>query len=190
MSCIPKILELKGDKRILPVPSKKDPNQNIGLVIEDGGNYKGYDYLITFNELGVRCGYVALPPTHPVNNFYNENYNVHGGVTFFGENHLSACFFGDKACNDKWLGFDCGHGGDLNDYDTALNYFADDERTLKNINAMLEIKCKVANEMEEKYPGFKERRKLDLFNEKERTCDYVISECKRLIDQLITEEAE
>lgn len=65
MSCIPKILELKGTKEFLPIPSLNQQDKYTTTVIEGGGNYKGYDYLITFRDMGFRCGYVALEPNHP-----------------------------------------------------------------------------------------------------------------------------
>ena len=52
MSCITQLLEMKGDQPFL----KADDS----VVIEGGGVYKGYEYLIVFVSYGHRCGYVAL----------------------------------------------------------------------------------------------------------------------------------
>jgi hypothetical protein len=179
MSCIPKILELKGNKEVLPVPNENLEVGSLCLLVEDGGNYKGYDYLITFTGLGFRCGYVALPSSHPINNDYQEcgypDFEVHGGITFFDENHLSEKFFGEDACHDKWLGFDCGHGYDLNDWETAKKYFADNTKIYEftaNFNKITE--------------NFKKIEEYD--DIKIRTKEYVIAECKSLIEQLIAKE--
>lgn len=190
MSCIPKILELKGDKEFLPIPSKKNSGEMVGVVIEDGGHYKGYDFLVTFNDMGFRCGYVALPPDHVANSIkeeYPSDYDVHGGITFFDENHFSESFFGDDACKDKWLGFDCGHAGDFNDLEQAKKYFKDNKRILAGIKLTQEIKKKVADDMERDYPGYLEMRNSPNYEWRDhpRTKEYVINECKSLIDQLI-----
>ena len=75
-----------------------------------------------FEHAGLKClilrnpellqlnGYVALPPEHPC---YGKAYDdidveVHGGLTFASE--------GDGEKWEKgywWVGFDCGHAGDL-----------------------------------------------------------------------------
>ena len=66
--------------------------RNKGIVIEGGGLYRDYEFLITFTELGHRCGYVAINPNHPC---YKKNLvmssdfdlSVHGGITFHAEDH-------------------------------------------------------------------------------------------------------
>src|ERR1700691_3384773 len=108
MSCIPKLLELKGDKEFLPVHDN--------IVIEGGGKYKDYDYLITFVDYGHRCGYVAIPPLHPVYNDKSDypHFSVHGGITFFEESRFAEELLNHK-CADKWIGFDACHGDDRKD---------------------------------------------------------------------------
>ena len=150
MSCIPRILELKGDKEFLAVPTKTEIMR--GVIIEDGGHYKGYDYLITFNDMGFRCGYVAISPDHP---FYNKNLtgysdneedfliDVHGGITFF-EKHSMAELLVKHPCEDKWIGFDCGHAGDLMDLETALKIFSFDEKISSLFNLQYKhLHCEV-----------------------------------------------
>jgi hypothetical protein len=70
--------------------------------------FKDYEYAITFNDMGYRCGYVKLLPGHP---WYGKDYQkiwarAHGGLTF-SEADLPC----DKAGADDgwWIGFDCGH---------------------------------------------------------------------------------
>lgn len=167
MSCIPSILEMKGEKEFIHVYDPEQEDACDGLVIEGGGEYRGYHYLITFTGTAHRCGYVAIPPENPINNFYYEKYNypefnVHGGITFFEENHLSKFFLGNKACNDKWIGFDAAHGRDGKDWETHAKYFGKEKTdklspyfTSFNINSVI------------------------------RSNEYMVQECKDLIDQLI-----
>lgn len=56
-----------------------------------------------------RCGYVRLPPTHPM---YEKHYDdipaeVHGGLTFCD---IESCV--EKDGKGWWIGFDCAHSGD------------------------------------------------------------------------------
>jgi hypothetical protein len=182
MSCIPKILDLKGDKEILPIGLN-------GVVVEGGGQYKGYDYLITFNNYGFRCGYVAIPNGHPINNYDGKypDFDVHWGITFFGENHISEVIFGEKVCNDKWLGFDCGHAGDFLDNETAKKYFSDNEKVLKGIEFTIKILKEFEEKMELVNPGYKEYINSDdnKLRYEIRTKEYVEEQCKNLIEQLI-----
>lgn len=60
--------------------------------------------------LGVWCGYVELPESHPV---YQQEYellhtlDVHGGITY------SAFGIPGTYLKGWWIGFDCGHAGDF-----------------------------------------------------------------------------
>lgn len=86
------------------------------------------DCLIVRNHWGALCGYVGLPPAHPLHGLgymdldrLGAEPEVHGGLTF-----ASAC--DEDAAEGKgichipepgrpadvwWLGFDCGHAWDL-----------------------------------------------------------------------------
>lgn len=170
MSCIPKILEMKGEQKILPLE-----NIHRGIVVESGGSYKGYDYLITLNDMGIRCAYVAIGPDHPTFNYQNEHdpypdYDVHGGVTFFGESHISKALLGDNACKDIWIGFDAGHYQDKFDIEKVKEYFK--TFTNKQIDEIYEV----AN-----FPFMNSGLV--------RNIEYMETECKNLIDQLIEDEA-
>lgn len=168
MSCITEILKLKGDKEFLPI---ERADMTLGIVVEDGGIYKDYEYLVTFNDSGFRCGYVAISETHPIYNSEEEypDYDVHGGVTFFDHGHIVEDILGHM-CTDKWIGFDCGHCYDLNDWEQAKKYFKNNEYISKKIIKIQEIR----NHFEDKEPRIKNRTK-----------EYVIEQCKHLIDQLI-----
>jgi hypothetical protein len=161
MSCIPKLLALKGDKEFLKVSP--------GTLIECGGEYRGYDYLITFRNLGFRCAYVAIPKGHPL--FMRESYDdlteldVHGGVTFFSE-----AMFDDVVpheCGDKWIGFDAGHCTDIKDMDSADRYFSDS----------------LAVNFLKKYT--EEMGVISYLAATVKTTKYMEHQCKSLIDQII-----
>lgn len=166
MSCITKILEVKGDKPVLLA-------QGNDIAIEGGGVFKGYEYLITFTERGHRCGYVAIPESHPLYKSEESypDYEVHGGVTFFSEPRFED-ITGFK-CTDKWIGFDAMHGGDKECLETILKYFGENDhikftKTMnKTLGDMLSWKGEPAMH---------------------RTFAYMKNECRLLINQLIKQE--
>ncbi len=161
MSCISEILKLKGDKEYLMI--------NESVIAEDGGIYKDYEYLITFNDMGFRCGYVAIKENHKLYN--NDDYdsldlNVHGGVTFFDKSdYILYESMIKNSCNDKWIGFDAGHAYDGHDLELSKKYF--------NIN-----------DTKNKY-GYLFWLDSMRMNQEVRTKEYMIEQCKILIDQLV-----
>ena len=67
--------------------------------------------------LGQWCGYVGVPPLHPA---YKQDelglkISVHGGATYGSECHGWVCHkpVGNEPDSLFWIGFDCGHFGDL-----------------------------------------------------------------------------
>lgn len=159
MNCITEILKIKGDKDFLHI--MKD-GVNVGVGIEGGGTYRDYEYLITFNEYGFRCGYVALPSNHPCNEFKGNypDYDVHGGITFFDENHFSFYITGHPS-PDKWIGFDAGYFFDGRDKETAIRYFPHiDGVDIEVMNILSKISSN-------------------------KTFQYMEANCHHLIDQLI-----
>lgn len=82
----------------------------------------GLDCMLNRNGAGVWCGYVGVPPTHPdfKRHYDKVDVDVHGGLTFADfcyeaapEGH-GVCHRAPFACDNVWwLGFDCGHSGDL-----------------------------------------------------------------------------
>lgn len=151
MSCIKKILELKGDKEYIQIDSN--------FVAEGGGEYKGYDYLVTFVR-DHRCGYVALPPNHPLALTKDNDYlwdgdlEVHGGITFNStEKNISELVSED--CGDRWLGFDAAHLHDLYDHEYCVKY------------------------------GMEARESSIFQDGTVKDYSYMEQECKNLIDQLI-----
>ena len=84
------------------------------------GVQEWFEWEVTGNGIGYRCGYVRIPPGHP---WHGKNYDdmrtvdgdwpdVHGGLTFAGPD--TDCGKGGED-NAWWLGFDCAHAGDAPD---------------------------------------------------------------------------
>jgi hypothetical protein len=164
MSCITEILAKKGDQEYL---------MGDGFVIEDGGTYKEYEYLVTFIDLGHRCGYVAI---NSKNKFYGldlvchsagTDFDVHGGISFHHKgDHIIEPILGKSECSDEWIGFDAAHGADLPDYDLVMKIWPSERR--KNfIDATQFLRNFYYESIEH------------------RSKEYMIAECKSLIDQII-----
>lgn len=158
MSCIKQLAKIKDDKEYLLLSNY--------TALEETGEYKGYDYCITFQHMGFRCGYVAVPYSTYKNLLAHnkiDDFDVHGRITFQGHPHHF-----DKVdifnCNDIWLGFDAGHSFDGPDFELVRKIFG---RT-----------CYNDEEIEES---------LSFLGEENRSKEYMIDECKRLIEQLIFE---
>ncbi len=155
MSCITELLKLKGDKEFLPVDSH--------CVVEGGGIYNGYEYLITFTNVGSRCGYVAVP-----SNFASDfHINCHGGITFRDTDHAAKDLLPVR-CNDVWLGFDAGHLSDKCDIEKSRYYFGDFDH---DKYLMLDT----LNRMQESLPG----------KSTHKTYEFMENQCKGIIDQLV-----
>jgi hypothetical protein len=91
--------------------------------------HRGLPCLIVRNRMGALCGYVGLPPGHPMHGVSYNDAEVapdedgdtyppaHGGLTYSG-----SCVEGGHICHVPepgepedvwWLGFDCAQGGDV-----------------------------------------------------------------------------
>lgn len=79
------------------------------------------DCLAVRNHMGAWCGYVGVPPGHPSYGKYDDQFSVHGGITFasmceedapegYGICHIP---LPGREPEVWWLGFDCGHFMDL-----------------------------------------------------------------------------
>lgn len=169
MSCITKILQVKGDKPILI-------NKHNEIAIEGGGVFKGYEYIITFTNRGHRCGYVAVPETHPLHSSKEEypDYEVHGGVTFFEDARFDE-FTGGHKCTDKWIGFDAAHVYDKPCRVTTEKYF--------NLS-------KEKDEMRILFDTLEAFQLADPdFGETHKSYAYMVNECRSLINQLVKQAA-
>lgn len=103
-------------------------------------------------EGGFRCGYVRVPPTHPLHGkHYDEadaSLNVHGGLTFVQE---ESCAHEDGI--GWWFGFDCAHAGDaMHDPDPDWNSLSPEAR--EELGFMRKIHIDVTAEMKLKFAGY------------------------------------
>lgn len=181
MTCITEILKLKGNKDFfIPLDENGKPRK---IAVEGGGTYKNYEYLITLNHHGSRCGYVAIPSNHPFNNCnkhintyskeeeidYNDlDIDCHGGLTFGSSNHTLKKLL-KQSCTDIWIGFDCGHSCDAYDQETFKKYYGQKEydKSKSFFDSMKDIY----------------QHELHI-----RDFSYVENQCKHIINQLIQKE--
>jgi hypothetical protein len=88
----------------------------------------GLPCLIVRTGNGHLCGYVAVPPGHPLHGLgYDACYdkadiNVHGGLTYAEACQGKICHVPEPGEPDNvwWIGFDCAHSGDLSPGPRAL----------------------------------------------------------------------
>jgi len=79
----------------------------------------GYPGLMRRGPMGQWCGYVAVPPGHPWHGLEMEVLDgladCPGGVTYAAACHGEICHTPAPGESDDvwWVGFDCGHAGDL-----------------------------------------------------------------------------
>jgi hypothetical protein len=86
---------------------------NPGLLLAKGV-HEGFEWEVTANRIGYRCGYVRVPAGHP---WHGRDYDdigadVHGGLTFAQPD--TDCGTGGED-NAWWVGFDCAHYMDAPD---------------------------------------------------------------------------
>jgi hypothetical protein len=68
---------------------------------------------------GTLCGYVAVPPGHPLHGVDEHerlcDLQVHGGITYAGPRPLLVCYtpLSGEPDDLHWFGFDTVHSGDL-----------------------------------------------------------------------------
>ncbi len=79
--------------------------------------HAGLPCLLNRGPMGVWCGYVAVPPGHPLHGMgYDEpDVDVHGGLTYSDKCQGPICHVPKPGEPDDvwWFGFDCGHAFDL-----------------------------------------------------------------------------
>jgi hypothetical protein len=81
------------------------------------GEHAGFEWEVTSNGIGYRCGYVRIPAGHPwhgsdIDDEALGEVEVHGGLTFAAAD--TDCGKGGED-NAWWVGFDCAHAGDSPD---------------------------------------------------------------------------
>jgi hypothetical protein len=90
----------------------------------------GLDCLAVRGPFGAWCGYVGVPPGHPLHgaDYLDVDVDVHGGLTFAGscrddapeESGICHVPFEGRPAHVWWLGFDCSH---CDDYAPGLLVF-------------------------------------------------------------------
>lgn len=95
-----------------------------GPVIEYDKMVGKYHLTVFFLSGGYRCGYLGMPyeeweESVSNNDFYFEDLNVHGGVTF-GYDYPG--FIDNGKDGYGYIGFDCNHIGDAKDFDKIKEY--------------------------------------------------------------------
>lgn len=79
--------------------------------------HTGLPCLIVRSQLGALCGYVAVPPEHPLHGvpYGYVHASVHGGLTYSDRCAGRICHVPAEGEPDDvwWLGFDCAHAHDL-----------------------------------------------------------------------------
>jgi hypothetical protein len=86
------------------------------------GSYMGFDWVVTHNGGGYRCGYIKVRRGHP---WYGKDYNaidaiVHEGLTF---SDYKVKFDGERSDDGYWVGFHCGHVFDKIDLSLPISDF-------------------------------------------------------------------
>ena len=114
-------------------------------VLLDKGVHEGYEWEVTSNRTGYRCGYVRIPEGHPWHGLGYDDVRtadgdwpgVHGGLTF-AEPDTDCGKGGEDSA--WWLGFDCAHCGDAPDpslagYHDRMGYPGDTIKTTEYVAA-------------------------------------------------------
>jgi hypothetical protein len=78
------------------------------------GEHAGFEWIVTHNGMGYRCGYIRVPVGHPWHGkgYHDVRADVHGGLTFAEPDR--PCPRG-AADDGHWLGFDAAHCFDAPD---------------------------------------------------------------------------
>lgn len=80
----------------------------------------GLACLANRNDMGAWCGYVAIPPGHPlfgvIDTRGGDSFEVHGGITYSKvgrQGPIGHVPLPGESDDPHWVGFDCGHASDL-----------------------------------------------------------------------------
>ena len=139
----------------------------MAYIVEREFKHAGYKCVVTFGDIGYRCGYVGVPKGSKLygKNCEKLDFDVHGGLTYSGGGKNS-----DYPIKSDlwWLGFDCAHGGDRADNERVMELFPDKAELHKGY-------MRISKEVDKRY-GFKVNAV--------RLEGYVVNECKRLARQI------
>lgn len=105
------------------------------------GEHLGFEWSVTHNGRGFRCGYVRVPTGHP---WHGQDYDrvacdCHGGLTF-AEADIPCGKGGED--NAWWVGFDCAHGGDASDPELPRSVVTSFEWGLVRTQEYVETQCR------------------------------------------------
>ena len=120
--------------------------------------YNGHECIVIFTRHGYRCGYVSVKNDIDCEELNDRGVTVHGGLTFNGKLPYN---YGQS--KNYYIGFDCGHCGDREDYLQAYKY------GLLNAD-----ECYEKSAIQRKYDDGGVIRSIE----------YVTRECIRLVDWL------
>lgn len=127
---------------------------NKWAVVEKQFEYKGHDCICVFTRMGFRCGYVSTTLRRKYDDF---DIDCHCGLTF--SNALPEAYAPKEPF---YIGFDCGHSCDGIDTKLAYDLGLIDEATKE----MFEQSFSYLSD----YPV--------------RDVDYVVEQCKKIVNQL------
>jgi hypothetical protein len=91
--------------------------------------HAGLPCILHRGGMGAWCGYVGLSPNHPLHGVgyseAGEKVGAHGGLTYAKPCAGCVCHVPKpgEAENLWWLGFDCGHAGDMTPRQTLYSVF-------------------------------------------------------------------
>ena len=132
--------------------------------------------VVQAREASHRCGYVRVPPTHPLHGKHYDdeavNVSVHGGLTFA---QIEPCIEEDGV--GWWFGFDFAHCDDAM-YDPNPDYATLSDEAKEMLETMDTIRKKVGLEMRVMF-GRYQRPKEHFWTQAE-----VERECEVLAEQL------
>jgi hypothetical protein len=126
--------------------------------------HAGFPCLMVRNDhMGHWCGYVGVPPGHPLHGKgYSEAevyeaVSVHGGLTYARDcqenSHICHVAQSGEPEHVWWFGFDCAHGGDLSPAMRArlpLDLRMDDYETYKDLAYVREETNQLAEQLKPK----------------------------------------
>lgn len=140
-------------------------------IVEKRGTHRGYPYAVLFQKLGFRCGYVGIPKTDRYYGCDESEVPVccHGGLTY-ADSFLAGV---DDSNDIWWIGFDCAHWNDKEDYTAMLKYFPDDDDVKRIVQVHMSIESKFPND-----------------GAAVKDLQFVENECISIIDQLLDEDLE
>ena len=129
--------------------------------IEVTETYKNFKYVVVFQNLGHRCGYVGIPKGHKLYEVHYDDIPVdcHGELTYSDFSDILGQ--GDL----WWIGFDCAHYNDGIDLNSLVKYFG-----TKFAIEILDAICYRA-------------KRGHVW-----TKDECVEECKKIIDQIVEED--